>query len=152
MGVRHPAAALLQIYVEEGIPAHTGPLWSPQALETAISKGPHSSSCTAEMTSFIRGEMQRGIKDGFCILVPASDTLRLFGEILKLSRIASVPQAHRRPRLIINLSAQLESDTLSVNETTNRESAPESLQFGRALPRILQAVWEEDLVQGMVRV
>ena len=28
----------------------------------------------------------------------------------------------------------------------------ESLQFGRAFPRILQAVWEADLVQGLVRV
>ena len=40
--VRHPAAALIQSYVEEGIPAHTGPLWSPQAPETAISKGSHT--------------------------------------------------------------------------------------------------------------
>ena len=44
--VKHPAAALLQTYVEEDIPDHTGPWWSPQALETAISKGPHTSSCT----------------------------------------------------------------------------------------------------------
>ena len=45
-GVRHPPAALIQTYVEEGIPAHMGTLWSPQALETAISKGPHTSACT----------------------------------------------------------------------------------------------------------
>ena len=44
--VRHPAVALLQTYVEEGIPAHTGSPWSPQALETAISKGPHALACT----------------------------------------------------------------------------------------------------------
>ena len=60
--------------------------------------------------------------------------MRLFGEKLKLSRIAAVPQVHRRPRLILNLSAQPDSNTLSVNETTDREAAPESLQFGRASP------------------
>ena len=54
-GVKHTAADLLKTYVEEGIPAHTGPPWSPEALETAISKGPHASACTPEMTSFIRG-------------------------------------------------------------------------------------------------
>ena len=78
--------------------------------------------------------------------------MRLFRERLKLSRIAAVPQAHRRPRLILNLSAQPDSNTLSVNETTDREAAPESLQFGRAFPRILQAVWEAHLIQGPVRV
>ena len=31
-GVKHPAAALLQRYVEEGIPAHTGPPWLPESL------------------------------------------------------------------------------------------------------------------------
>ena len=96
--------------------------------------------------------MQRGIKDGFSILLLATDAIRLFGEKLYLSRIAAVPRAHRCPRLILNLLAQQDSDIPSVNETTNRESAPESLQFGRAFPRILQAVWEADLVQGPVRV
>ena len=54
-GVRHPDADLLQTYVEEGIPDRTGSLWSPQALETSISKGPHASPCNPKTTSFIRG-------------------------------------------------------------------------------------------------
>ena len=63
-----------------------------------------------------------------------------------------MPQAHCRPLLIVNLSTQPDSNTLSVNENTDREAAPESLQFGQAFPRILQAVWEADPVQGLVRV
>ena len=55
-GVQHPAAALLQIYVEEGIPSHIGPPWLPQALETTMSKGPCASACTPEMTAFFQGE------------------------------------------------------------------------------------------------
>ena len=90
-GVKHPVAALLQTYSEEGIPAHMWPPWSPQALETTISKGPHASACTPEMNSFIRGDIQRRVKDGFSILLLAADVIRLFGERLKLSRIMSVP-------------------------------------------------------------
>ena len=60
--------------------------------------------------------------------------MRLLGERLKISRIAAVPQAHRRLRLILNLLAQPDSDTLSVNDTTDREAAPELLQFSRAFP------------------
>ena len=43
-GVTHLAADLIQAYVEEGIPAHTGAQWLLQELETAISKGPHASA------------------------------------------------------------------------------------------------------------
>ena len=71
--------------------------------------------------------MQRRIKDGFSILLLAADDIQLFEERLKLSCIAAVSQAHRRPRLILNLMTHLDSDTLSVNETTDRNSAPESL-------------------------
>ena len=147
----HPPAPLKK-YVEEVIPAHMGPPWSPEALETAISKGSHASSCTPEINSFIQGELWRRIKDGFSILLPAADAMQLFGERLKLSHIAAVLQAHRHLHLILNLLAQPESDTLSVNETTNREAAPKSLQFGWALPCILQVVWEADPIQGPVRV
>ena len=90
-GVKHPAAALLRTYVEEGIPDHTGPPWSPEALETSISKGTHASAYTPEMISFIQGEMRRRIKYGFSILLPAADAMRMFWERLNLSRIAAVP-------------------------------------------------------------
>ena len=143
---------LLWSYIEEGIPAHTGPPWYFHALETAISKVPHASTYTPEMTAFIRGEMQRRINDGFRILLPSAYTIRLFEEKLKLSCIAVVPQAHRSPCLILNLLEQPDSDTPSVNDTTNRETTPESLQFGRASHRILQSVWEADPFQIPVQV
>ena len=56
-GVRHPDASLIQSYVEEVITAHTGPPWSPQALETAIYKGPHALACTLDMDTFVWEEM-----------------------------------------------------------------------------------------------
>ena len=73
--MRHPATDLLRTHVEEGISAHTGPLWSPQALETAISKGPNTSACIPEMITFVQEEMQLRIKDGFSVLLPAADVM-----------------------------------------------------------------------------
>ena len=150
--VMHPAADLLRDYVEEVIPAHTGSPWLLLALDTAISKGPHASASTPEITAFIQREMQRRIKGGCSILLPASDTIILFGEKLKLSFITVVPQAHRRPRLILNLSPQPDSETPSVNKTNNKEAAPEPLQFGGGFPCILKAGWEAELVQVQVQV
>ena len=133
-GVKHLAAALLQTYVEKGIPAHTGPPWSPQALETTISKGPHASACTPEMTSIVRGEIHWKTKEGFSILLLPADAIRLFGERLKLYCITAAPQEHCCPRLILNMLAQPDSDTPCVNDTTDKEAALEPLQFGRAFP------------------
>ena len=44
------------------------------------------------MTVFARGEMLQHVKDGFSILLPAADLVRLFRDKLKISRIAAVPQ------------------------------------------------------------
>ena len=60
------------------------------------------------------------------------------------------PQNHRWPRLILNLLAQPDEETPSVNDTMVREVAPELMEFGHTLPRILQAIREADLVQGPV--
>ena len=76
----------------------------------------------------------------------------MFGEHLKYSRIAAVPQDQHRPRQILNLLAAPDKETPSVNNTTDREIAPESMQFGRAFPRIIQAIWEADPEEGPVRV
>ena len=80
------------------------------------------------------------IKDGLIILLPVVDAVRLFGEKLNLSCIAEEPKAHLCPRLTLNLSKKRDVGTPSVNNTTTRDAAPESLQFGRAFSRILQAV------------
>ena len=79
------------------------------------------------MTESIRGEMRQRVRDGFSILLPATDAVRLFGENLKLLRITVVPQENRRPRLTINLLEQTDEGTSSVNNTTDREVAPESM-------------------------
>ena len=92
------------------------------------------------------------MQDGFSILLSAKDHVRLFGDNIKLSCIAAVPQTQRKPRLILNLSAPPDKETPSVNDTMGREISPESMQFGREFPRILLAIWEEHPEEGPVRV
>ena len=71
---------------------------------------------------------------------------------MKLSHSVSVLQAHRHPRLILNMLEKPDVGAPSVSYTTGREVAPEWLQFGMASPCILQTVWEAELDQGLVRV
>ena len=74
----------------------------------------------------------------------------MLGEKLKLSCIAEVPQAHLRPHLILNLPEKPDEGTTSVNDTTEREVAPELMQFGKAFPCIHQEIWEAELMQSPV--
>ena len=76
--------------------------------------------------------------------------MRLFGEKPNISCIVEVSQEHCRPRLILNLSAQHNEVTPSINDTMEREITPESIQFVRALPHILQTIWEADPDKGSV--
>ena len=96
--------------------------------------------------------MQRRIKDGLIILISTADSVRLFGDKLNLSRIVAVPQTHFCPRLIRKLLGKLDDSMPSVNNTTGREVALESLQFGKYFPRTLQLFWEADMAQGLVWV
>ena len=92
--VSNPAATLLQSYMEEGIPANTGPLWSRSTLDEAIKNGPHAPACAPYMVSLIWEGLQRRIKDVFCILLSKEDAVQFFGENIKLLRISAVLLGH----------------------------------------------------------
>ena len=102
---------------------------------------------------FIHGAMHWMLQGGFSVLLPAAYVVWMFREKLKLSRIMGVPQVQRQPCLILlNLSVKPDEGTPSGNDTTDREVAPNSIQFGRAFSCILQAMWEVDPAEGPVRV
>ena len=94
--------------------------------------------------------MQQRVKDGFIILLPVADLVRIFGEILKIFCSAAVSHSQRRLHIILNISAQPDTGTPSVNYTIDREIAPYSMQFECVFPCILQAIWEADPVKGLV--
>ena len=92
------------------------------------------------MVGFIREEMQRMVHDGFRTLFPVEYGVLVFRENLKISRIVAVPQANLQLRLILNLLSQPDKVTPSINDTTDRDIEPESMQFGQAFPYILHAI------------
>ena len=94
------------------------------------------------MVGFIWGDMQRRVKD--------KGSVRMFGERLKIYRIAAVPQLQRSLHIILNLSAQPDTGTPTVNKNTDREIVLESMQFGRVLPCIPQTIWEANNTKGPV--
>ena len=92
--MRHPVSALLRAYAVEGIMIQTGSTCSRKALYTAIKKVHHAAACTPVMKMLIFREMQQYLQDGYNIIFPAADAVWVFGENIKLPRIAAVPKAY----------------------------------------------------------
>ena len=92
------------------------------------------------MAAFVRGEMRQSVRYALRILLLVTGTFRLFGGMLKLSRISAVPQKHRRPLRILNLSEKPNVGTPSVNNTTDREVTYELMYFVHAFSCVLQAI------------
>ena len=74
----------------------------------------------------------------------------VFGNRVRISRLASVDQANRKPRLICNYSVAPDDVTPVVNASTKKSTAPDSMKFGAFLPRFLQKIWEADPSNGPV--
>ena len=165
---KHPATSLLSAFSKEGVPVHVGAPWTAEAISAAIQQGPHVSTRTEEATSFCREELVERVSRGFSILLTTGDAQRIFGTRLRISRLASVPQKARKNRLICDSTAPPPGgdsllspqdrengitptpDTPAVNASTDKASAPSSMQFGPCLPRLLQKIWEADPAEGRV--
>ena len=104
------------------------------------------------MTLFIHGKMSQRVQCGFSILLPEAGMVRAFRNKLNMSHIAAVPQEHLRTRLIINLSENSDKGMHSVNKTTDREVALDSIKFEHAFPRIFQAILKADPDQGPLKL
>ena len=51
-------------------------------------------ACTPETMVLIYWEMYQCVRDGLSILILVADAVRVFGDMLKLSRISVFPQEH----------------------------------------------------------
>ena len=83
---------------------------------------------------------------------PSGIVVCVFEDKLNLYPIEAVPQEHFHLRLIIDLYVNPKKGAPILKNTTDREVAPESIQFGSDLSRILQEIWEVNLDQGPVRM
>ena len=104
------------------------------------------------MIEFIHEEMRQSVQDESRIFFPWADVVRLFGDKMNMSCITAVPQEHHRPHLILNLLVQPYEGIPSVNNTIDREVAPDLIQFWLAFPHILQEIWEVNPNKVPVRV
>ena len=96
----HPAVSLLASYASEGFPEKVGPRWPMASIKAGIKKGPHTSATSATATAFCRQELLERSQRGFSIIFLVRQALWFFGRRLRISRLAYLDQANRKPRLI----------------------------------------------------
>ena len=85
--------------------------------------------------------MRDFVEKGFWIVLPLEDAVGLNG--LRLSLAGIIPQRNRRDRIVIDYTWS------GVNEATWHLS-PDSMQFGHALQRILQLMYDADPCHGPI--
>ena len=132
---------LIKEYEELGFPAHVGPAWLLTTVIATIATGPHVSTLTPEATAFYRQELLGQAQHGFSIVLPLDVALLVFGDRIRISRLAYVDQANRKPRLICNSLVAPDNVTPAINASTNKYFAPDAMQFGACLPRFMQNIW-----------
>ena len=133
--VDHPAVDLLKTWRDQGVPAMTSsPPWSKDQLDACIQRGCHRSA--TEHADFLREEMSEFIENKFWVVLPYELAREL--PSLQLSPSAVKDERDRKPRLLSDHS--WDWGWPSVNESTLPHAPPESMQFGKALDRILYQV------------
>ena len=127
----HPAAHLLHQFQRSGTPVvMQTPPWSKGRLQSALKRGPHSSS--KKGVKFLREEYADMVEKQQWTVLPAKLVLDLPG--LRLSPLGLVPQRGRRDRMISDYSY------FGINADTLRLAPKEAMQFGRALIRLLTKI------------
>jgi hypothetical protein len=114
--------------------------WSLRQKLSALERGSHQSA--KQHVDFLCSEFVNMIKKGQWILLPATQVLN--NQNLRLSPLGLVPQRERRPRTICDYALFL------VKDDTIELCPAESMQFGRALLRILQKTARSDPRLGPV--
>jgi hypothetical protein len=107
-----------------------------------MARGCHTSA--TEHKVFIREEMCDNIEKGFWVVLPYDQVKHLPN--LHLSPLGVKEERVRRPRLVVDHT------WFGVNATTVAYTPKEAMQFGAALPRILETVCHADPAYGPVYI
>ncbi|KAL7577853.1 hypothetical protein ACA910_010599 [Epithemia clementina (nom. ined.)] len=138
--VAHPARHLLG-RLKKGAPVVLSTaLWSCERVQAAIQRGPHKSA--NEHVEFLHQEFAAMLGKGQWTMLPADMVEHL--QKLRVSPLGVVHQRERRPRTICNYSFY------NVNAETVPVAPNESMQFGRALHRIISRIVHADPRYGPV--
>ena len=155
---------VLHKYATRGCPAECGDDWPLEVVLAARAAGPHVSALLDDSVELVWEDVEYQQAAGFIKIVRESE---LFGpgqaKNIKISRVAVVPQANRRGRIILNLSAEVDltgSDRrrrkrrrtskhkpthASVNETTEpAENQAGVKALGTAMQSIMEFMFQTD--------
>ena len=137
--IPHKAARLLDYLRRKGagVVMQTPP-WTAAQIHHAALRGSHKSA--REHAEFVCEELLEFCAQGYWLALPLSEVQHW--ERLRLSPLGVVPQRDRRPRLIVDYTFS------NVNQDTLRLAPPESMQFGRALQRVLTSIVHADPKYG----
>jgi hypothetical protein len=137
----HKAARVLHHLKRHGVPCKLQtPRWTTALCDAAMKRGPHKSAL--EHSAFLDEEMATMVSRGQWMVLPYSMVRDMPN--LRVSPIGVVPQHERRPRTIVDYSySRLNAETLLLGPS-------EAMQFGRALPRVLQRIVHADPQHGPV--
>lgn len=128
---QHPAGTYLDRLASNGVPVlQSTPPWTPDQLLHSLARGSHQSAHSH--LDFLREEMAMMIEQQYWTVLPYSKVKHL--PHLRLSPLGVVPQRDRRPRIIVDYSYY------TINNDTVPLAPSESMQFGRALDRILYKI------------
>ena len=116
--------------------------WSKDRLDAAVARGPHQSA--HQHLQFLREEFGDMLRKGQWMVLPYNAVRNMPN--LRLSPIGVVPQRERRPRTIVDYTF------FGVNDETLPLTAPESMQFGKTLQRVFQAIVQADPRHGPVHL
>lgn len=141
--IPHPAGGLLNHLRRHGAPIKmkTAP-WSREMRDEAIGRGPHKSA--HEHHDFLGDEMATMVHRGQWMVLPY-DLVKNIPN-LRISPLGVVPQHDRRPRTIVDYSFY------GINDDTIPLAPHESMQFGRALDRVLHEIVHADPRHGPVHM
>ena len=117
-------------------------LWTIAAHNEAMKCRAHSSA--NDHKEFLRDELADMVKAGHWLVLPYSTVQH--APDLPISSLGVVPQRDCRPRPIIDYTFS------GVNEATVKLARPESMQFGKALDRIIQKAADANPLHGTVNL
>jgi hypothetical protein len=107
-----------------------------------MKRGPHKSA--TEHSEFLFEEMATMVARGQWMVLPYSVVRDM--DNLRIAPIGVVPQHERRPRTIVDYTYH------SLNAETVPLAPSEAMQFGRALPRVLQHIVNANPQHGPVHM
>ena len=145
----------LMRFALKGCRADCGEPWSAETIQAALDRGVNPSAREPEAIEVLWEDLTYQQEAGFVRIVPSRELLGASRPVeLKISPVAVIPQVGRRPRIILNLSAQVKTPGTrrcapsvqpSVNETTKPADDQEAVQaLGTALRSLILMTYEVD--------